>query len=55
MGQMMKASESSGISDRSAAATLYELDRGRSKWGLVVVVVCLDFWLVVIGLCRHFL
>jgi hypothetical protein len=52
---MIKAVDHSTMAGRSAAATLYELDRGRSKWGLVVVVVCLDFWLVVIGLCRHFL
>jgi hypothetical protein len=53
--EMIKALESSGNDGRSAAAILYDKDAGRSKWGLVVVVVCIDFWMAVVVLCRHFL
>ena len=32
---------------------LHELDADRSKWGLAVMIICLDFWLCVFLMCRH--
>jgi hypothetical protein len=43
-----------GTSDREAATTLHDLDRDRSKWGLVVVMLCVNFWLIVFFVCLHF-
>jgi hypothetical protein len=51
---MMKALDNPGINGRHAGLSLYELDRGRSKRGLAVVMACAAFWLIVLGLCLHF-
>ena len=51
---MMKALDNTGISDRHAGLSLYELDRGRSKRGLAVVMACAAFWLIVLAICLHY-
>jgi hypothetical protein len=39
---------------RSVAAVIHDLDNDRSKWGLTVLLVCANFWLVLFSVFQHF-